>query len=114
MFISKLSLPRRTFLRGMGATVALPFLEAMVPAFAATGKSAANPPLRFGAVYIPHGAIMDRYTPAQAGKGFSFSPILKPLESLKEQVVVVSNLDRPGDDDSHATASAAWSASGKS
>jgi Protein of unknown function (DUF1552) len=108
MFISKLSLPRRTFLRGMGATVALPFLEAMVPALTATAKTAANPSLRFGAVYIPHGAIMDRYTPAASGKGFSFSPILKPLEPLKEHVVVVSNLDRPGDDDSHATASAAW------
>ena len=108
MFISKSALPRRTFLRGMGATVALPFLDAMVPALTATARTAANPSLRFGAVYIPPGAIMDRYTPVTSGKGFSFSPILKPLEPLKEHVVVVSNLDRPGDDDSHATASAAW------
>ena len=64
MFISKLSLPRRTFLRGVGATVALPLLEAMVPALTATAKTAAAGRLRFGAVYIPHGAIMDRYTPA--------------------------------------------------
>src|SRR4249919_2364819 len=105
MFISKMSLPRRTFLRGMGASVALPFLGAMVPALTATAKTAANPRLRFGAVYIPHGAIMDRYTPAAEGVGFEFTPILKPLESLKEHVVVVSNLDRPGNDDSHATAS---------
>jgi Protein of unknown function (DUF1552) len=108
MFISKLSLPRRTFLRGVGATVALPLLEAMVPALTATAKTAAAGRLRFGAVYIPHGAIMDRYTPASQGVGFEFSPILKPLESVKEHVVVVSNLDRPGNDDSHATASAAW------
>jgi hypothetical protein len=108
MFISKMSLPRRTFLRGMGATVALPFLEAMVPAFTATAKTAANPPLRFGAIYIPHGAIMERYRPAATGRGFEFSPILKPLEPLREHIVVVSNLDRPGNDDSHATASAAW------
>src|SRR6059036_3924843 len=95
MFISKMSLPRRTFLRGMGASVALPLLEAMVPAFTATAKTAANGRLRFGAVYIPHGAIMDRYTPRGEGVGFEFTPILKPLESIKEYVTVVSNLTGP-------------------
>jgi hypothetical protein len=108
MFITKMSLPRRTFLRGVGATVALPLLEAMVPAFTATAKTAANAPMRFGAVYIPHGAIMDQYTPREVGRGFGFTPILKPLEPFKDSLIVVSNLDRPGDDDSHATASAAW------
>src|ERR1041384_8096310 len=108
MIISKQYLPRRTFLRGMGATVALPLLEAMVPALTATAKTAANPRMRFGAVYIPHGAIMDQYRPATEGVGFEFTPILKPFEAVKESVVVVSNLDRPGDDDSHATASSAW------
>jgi hypothetical protein len=76
MFISKMSLPRRTFLRGMGATVALPLLEAMVPAFTALAKTAAKPQLRFGAIYIPHGAIMDRYTPKTTGVGCDFTPIL--------------------------------------
>jgi hypothetical protein len=71
-------------------------------------KTAASPQRRFGAVYIPHGAIMNLYTPAETGGGFQFTPILKPLERFKEHVVVVSNLDRPGIDDSHATASAAW------
>ena len=104
MFITKMSLPRRTFLRGMGAAVALPWLDAMVPALTAAPKA----PLRFGAVYIPHGAIMERYTPKEAGTGFAFTPILKPLEPFKNAVLVVSNLDRPGADDSHATASAAW------
>jgi len=108
MFVSKMSLPRRTFLRGMGTAVALPLLDAMVPSFTLLAKTAANPQKRFGAVYIPHGAIMERYTPKKVGAGFDFTPILKPLEPHKENVVVVSNLDRPGIDDSHATASAAW------
>jgi hypothetical protein len=108
MFITKMSLPRRTFLRGMGATVALPLLEAMVPALTATARTAANPTHRFGAVYIPHGAIMERYRPAAEGSGFEFTPILKPLEAVKDRVVVVSNLDRPSTDDSHATAASGW------
>jgi len=108
MHIFKMHLPRRTFLRGLGTAVALPFLDAMVPSFTALAKTAATPQKRFGAVYIPHGAIMERYTPAKAGTGFDFTPILKPLQPYKDHLVVVSNLDRPGIDDSHATASAAW------
>jgi hypothetical protein len=108
MQIRKMSLPRRTFLRGLGTAVALPLLDAMVPSFTALAKTAATPQKRFGAVYIPHGAIMERYTPAKAGTGFDFTPILKPLQPFKDNLVVVSNLDRPGIDDSHATASAAW------
>jgi len=109
MVIGKLALPRRRFLRGVGAAVALPWLDAMLPALATPAEAAvARGPRRLGAVYIPHGAIMERYTPAEAGAGFRFTPILKPLEPLQDAVVVVSNLDRPGDDDSHATASAAW------
>ncbi len=108
MFITKKALPRRTFLRGVGAAVGLPLLEAMVPALTATAKTAAAPKMRFGGVYIPHGAIMDQYTPKATGSGFEFTPILKPLEPFRDSLMVVSNLDRPGDDDSHATASAAW------
>jgi len=108
MFISKTSLPRRTFLRGAGATIALPLLDAMVPAMTAMAKTAASPAMRFGAVYIPHGAIMERYRPKTEGYGFQFTPILKPLEPLKDQVLVVSNLDRAGNDDSHATAASSW------
>ena len=63
MIVLQKSLPRRTFLRGLGATVALPLLDAMVPAFASTG-SAAAPVRRLGFVYIPNGAIMDKWTPA--------------------------------------------------
>jgi Protein of unknown function (DUF1552) len=108
MLITKKALPRRTFLRGVGAAVGLPLLEAMVPALTATAKTAAAPKLRFSAVYIPHGAIMDQYTPKALGRGFEFTPILKPLEPFRDSLMVVSNLDRPGNDDSHATASAAW------
>jgi Protein of unknown function (DUF1552) len=106
MFITKMSLPRRTFLRGVGVSMALPFLEAMVPAFTATAKTAANPRLRFGAVYVPHGAIMDQWTPP-AGPGLTFTPILKPLEVLRDQVSVISNLFRAGEAD-HAVSVAAW------
>src|SRR5665213_717015 len=108
MFVTKKALPRRTFLRGVSAVVGLPLLEAMVPAFTATAKTAANPKMRFGGVYIPHGAIMDQYTPKTLGTGFEFTPILKPLEPFRDSLAIVSNLDRPGNDDSHATASAAW------
>ena len=106
MFITKMSLPRRTFLRGVGVSMALPFLEAMVPALTATAKTAASPRLRFGAVYVPHGAIMDQWTPP-AGAGLTFTPILKPLEPLRDQVSVVSNLFRAGEAD-HAVSVAAW------
>ena len=108
MFITKKALPRRTFLRGVGAAVGLPLLEAMVPALTAQAKTAAAPKMRFGGVYIPHGAIMDQYTPKATGRGFEFTPILKPLEPFRDSLMVISNLDRPGNDDSHATASAAW------
>jgi hypothetical protein len=94
MFITRLSLPRRTFLRGMGATIALPFLDAMVPALTATAKTAANPAPRFGAVYIPNGAIMEQWIPGKVGAGFDFTPILKPLEPFRDSLVVVTNLTR--------------------
>src|SRR5579862_3544524 len=94
MFLSKKSLPRRTLLRGLGAGVALPFLDAMVPAFTPLAKAAANPRLRFGVVYIPNGAIMQQFTPKTVGTGFEFTPILKPLEPFRDSLAVVTNLTR--------------------
>ena len=94
MFISKISLPRRTFLRGLGAAVALPFLDAMVPALTPLAGAAAAPRLRFGAVYIPNGAIVDEFFPKEVGTGFEFTPILKPLEPFKNSLVIVKNLSR--------------------
>jgi Protein of unknown function (DUF1552) len=110
MFISKLALPRRTFLRGLGATVALPLLDAMVPAATALAGTAATPRLRFGAVYVPNGIMMKQWTPAAAGAGFEFTPTLKALEPVRDRVVVVSNLARPGGADTslHAPSVAAW------
>jgi len=70
MFVTKRSLPRRTFLSGMGVVVGLPLLEAMVPAFTALAQSAASPKPRFGAVYFPNGAIVDQWIPEQVGAGF--------------------------------------------
>ncbi len=94
MFITKTSLARRTFLRGMGAAVGLPVLEAMVPAMTALAQTAANPKMRFGAVFVPNGAIVEQWSPSAAGADFEFTPILQPLERFRDQLVVVSNLTR--------------------
>ena len=110
MFIHKTSLPRRRILRGMGAALALPLLDAMVPALTPTVRTAAAPRKRLGCVYIPHGAIMDRWTPATEGVGFEFTPILKPLEPFRDTLNVITNLTRPekGVDTNHAGAPASW------
>ncbi len=94
MVVFQKSLPRRTFLRGVGAAVSLPLLDAMVPAFTALAKAQARPRTRFGAVYIPNGAIMEQWIPDIEGRGFDFKPILAPLQPFQEQVVVVTNLTR--------------------
>jgi len=93
MLITKLHLPRRTFLRGAGVALALPFLDAMVPALSAMKNTAAQPVRRFGTVYIGNGKNMAKWTPATEGSGFEFSPTLKPLEPLRDQLVVVTGLD---------------------
>lgn len=93
-YLTKKHLSRRKFLRGTGTTLALPFLESMVPAGTALAQ-AQLPKTRFGAIYIPHGATMSRWTPATAGKNFEFSEILKPLEKFRERVNVVTGLGLP-------------------
>jgi hypothetical protein len=107
MFISKKSLSRRTMLRGMGATLALPFLDAMVPAATALAKTAARPAPRFGAVFVPMGERPSHWTPSTTGAGFEFSPILKPIERFRDSLVVVSNLDRPPGG-THAVSTSTW------
>jgi hypothetical protein len=92
MFITKRRLPRRTFLRSVGATLALPLLDSMIPARTLLAQTAAKPLPRLGFVYVPHGAIMDKWTPAAVGGGFEFTPILKPLEPFRDYVNVVSGL----------------------
>ena len=114
MIIRKLAIPRRTFLRGAGATVALPLLDAMVPALSALSTTAAAPVRRLGFVYIPNGAVMQQWTPAEAGSGFALSPILQPLAPFKDQLTVVTGLahgqaEPLGDGNGeHSRASATW------
>jgi hypothetical protein len=90
--IFKKAIPRRTFLRGMGATLGLPLLEAMVPAMAAVGASVAKPVARLSFVYVPNGIIMDQWTPATEGTEFELTPILKPLAPFQDQLLVLSGL----------------------
>ena len=93
MFISKRHLSRRTVLRGMGATIALPLLDSMVAA--QTPLRTAAPRTRLAAFYVPHGATMDKWTPAAEGTGFGFTEILKPLEPFRDRVTIVSGLAHP-------------------
>jgi hypothetical protein len=92
MIITKKHLARRTFLRGVGVSLALPFLDSMVPAQTLTSKTAANARVRLAYCYIPHGGVMANWTPAAEGSNFELSRSLMPLQPFQDQVVVVSNL----------------------
>ncbi len=97
MIITKQALPRRTVLRGLGATIALPLLDGMVPALTALAQTPARSKPRLGIVYVPHGAVMDNWTPASEGAGFAFSPILQPLAPFRDHLSVLTGLDHaPG------------------
>jgi hypothetical protein len=110
MFVTKKHLSRRTFLQAAGATMALPFLESMIPALTAQSRTAAAAGTRLGFVYVPHGAIMDRWTPATEGAGFEFTPILKPLEPFRDQLNVVTGLGHQAADTSavHSLSPTTW------
>jgi hypothetical protein len=110
MIVTKKHLPRRTFLRGaLGAMVAMPFFDAMVPALTA---QAAKRPFRFGAIYIPNGIYPQMWHPDTAGSAFEFKPIMAPLEPYRSHLVTISGLKAPdGNPDMggvHMGASAAW------
>ena len=94
MFITKKALPRRTFLHGMGVTMALPLLDAMVPAASALAKTAAKPVRRLGFVYIPNGAVMSHWQPAGDGAMVELSPTLSPLAPFQDQVIVPIGLSQ--------------------
>jgi len=95
MIITKMALPRRTFLRGAGVAIALPFLDAMVPALRAAGQSSA--PMRMGFFYVPNGMYLPNFHPAGAGgRDYVMTPILKPLEGLREHVTVLTGLSNKG------------------
>ncbi len=110
MFITKKSLPRRTFLRGVGASLALPLLDSMIPARTLLAQTAAKPVSRLGFVYVPHGAIMDKWTPATVGSDFEFTPILKPLEPFRDRLNVVSGLGHKAADTTavHSLSPTTW------
>ena len=105
MIVTKTYLPRRTFLRGIGATLALPLLDAMVPALSALGKTAANPIRRLGVIYVPNGMAMRYWTPAAEGRDFELTPILQPLAPFRDKLLMVSGLDGPSGGGTHAGAS---------
>jgi len=120
MIVSKLALPRRTFLRGAGATLALPLLDAMVPAMTALAQTPAKPLRRLGFIYMPNGVAMnhsgiDYWTPAGEGKNFQMSQILAPFTPFRDRMVVISGLDHnqaeAGDDGAsgdHTRGTSSW------
>jgi hypothetical protein len=110
MFITKKHISRRTVLRGAGASIALPLLDAMIPAGTALAQTAAAAKPRLAFIYFPHGAIMDHWTPAKEGKDFDMTPILKPLEPFKSKLTIVSGLEnRPGMSSTvHAVVPGTW------
>src|SRR5688572_32835877 len=92
-FATSKSLPRRTVLRGLGATLALPMLDAMVPAFGRGARAATKPVHRFQAFYVPNGMAMQYWLPKTEGRGFEMTPILEPLAAFREQMLVLSGLN---------------------
>jgi hypothetical protein len=109
MFVTQRYLPRRTVLRGLGTALALPFLDAMTPAFSSLARAQSKPPLRFGAVYVPNGAPMSYWMPKAAG-ALEITPILEPLAPFRDRLAVYGNLSRAGGKavTDHAVSSAGW------
>jgi hypothetical protein len=99
MYLSKKHVSRRAVLKGVGATIALPLLDAMNPAATAWAQTpAGSAPKRFAFIGFPHGAIMDKWSPAQTGSSYELSPILQPLEPLRQHLTIVSGLrNKPGE-----------------
>ncbi|MEE8348560.1 MAG: DUF1552 domain-containing protein [Acidobacteriota bacterium] len=93
MIITKKFIPRRTFLRGVGTALALPLLDAMVPAATAIRSTAASPKTRLGFFFCPNGMTMDKWTPSAEGAAFEMTPILEPLAPFRDQLLVLSGLD---------------------
>ena len=114
MIITRKALPRRTFLRGMGASVALPLLDAMIPSMTALARTAAAPVRRLGFVYMPMGCDLPRWTPPGEGKLLELSPTLQSLAPVVDHLTVISNLELknayPG---THATSNAAFLSAAK-
>src|SRR5215831_7168713 len=98
MVITKMSLSRRTVLRGLGASLALPLLDSMVPALSAIRATAAAPTRRLGVVYVPNGIFMNRWTPGAEGTAFEMTPTLEPLAPFRDRMVILTGLsNKQGD-----------------
>jgi hypothetical protein len=115
MFITKKHLSRRAALKGLGITLGLPLLDSMVPAQTPLAKTAANPQIRLGFCYIPHGGVMMNWTPVKEGTDFKLSRTLMPLQNVRDRVTVISNLAHkqaagiPGDGGGdHGRSPAVW------
>lgn len=110
MYIRKRHLSRRTMLKGTGAAVALPLLDAMIPAATALAKTAAKPAMKLGFVFFPHGALMDRWSPKTTGTDFEISPILKPLEKHRAAMTIISGTrNKPAESpDPHGIVAGTW------
>ena len=105
MIITRKAIPRRTVLRGLGAALALPLLDGMVPALSAVRNTAAAGVRRFGVAYVPNGMAMEYWTPAAEGKAFDFTPILKPMEPFRNDTLVLTGLNPGPGGGAHAGAS---------
>ncbi|HLH32265.1 MAG TPA: DUF1552 domain-containing protein, partial [Terriglobia bacterium] len=111
MYLSKKHISRRAVLKGIGATIALPLLDAMSPAATAWARTpAGTTPKRFAFVGFPHGAIMDKWSPKETGTGYEMSPILEPLKPFREHMTIVSGLrNKPGETpEPHAYIEQTW------
>jgi hypothetical protein len=109
MFLTRKSLPRRTFLRNAGISVGLPLLDAMIPAHTALAQTAARAVPKLGFIYFPHGAVMDQWTPAKVGRDFALGSILQPLAPYQNKLTVISGLEnRHATGPVHAIAPGTW------
>ena len=112
MIVTKTAIPRRTMLRGVGTALALPLLDGMVPALTALAKTPAVPTRRLGVVIVPNGAPKEYWTPQTAGAGFEWTPSLKALQPVREQLLVMTNIDsvgaEPGRGTTHSQAASAF------
>ena len=112
MIVTKTAIPRRTVLRGVGTALALPLLDGMVPALTALTRSAAAPTKRLGVVVVPNGAPVEYWQPKMAGADFEWTPSLKALAPVREQVLVMTNRDsvgaEPGRGTTHSQAASAF------
>src|SRR6185369_15478000 len=110
MVITRRHLARRTFLRAAGVTLGLPFLDCMIPALTAQEKTAANAALRLSFVYMPHGAIMDQWTPKKEGTAFDLTPILQPLKPFRDRMTIITGLAHAAADTSavHSLSPTTW------